>query len=79
MSCERRRGLEKSYAGADPPDTWGRPPSWVIGRPDGIGRAMSDKSQRSRRGTGDGMFTHGKLTQHEKPHAVSCVNSTGRP
>ena len=29
---------------------------------------MSDKSQRSRRGTSDGMFAQGELTQHEKPH-----------
>ena len=49
MSCERRQGLEKSYAGADPSDTWGRPPSLGNRRPVGIGRATSDKSQRSRR------------------------------
>jgi hypothetical protein len=79
MSCERCQGLEKSYAGADPSDTWGRPPLLVIGRPVGIGRATSDKSQRSRRGKGDGMLTNGELTQHEKPHVVSRVNSTGFP
>ena len=50
MSCERYRGLEKSYAGADPSDIWGRPPSLEIGRPVEIGRATSDISQRSCRG-----------------------------
>jgi hypothetical protein len=79
MSCERWRGLEKSYAGADPSDTWGRPPSLEIGRPVGIGRAKSDKSQRSRRGISDGMFAHGEPTQHEKPHVGESRELNRKP
>ena len=31
---------------------------------------MSDLNQRSHRGNGNGMSTHGKRMQHEKPQAV---------
>jgi hypothetical protein len=38
----------------------------------GIGRPMSDLTQRSHRGNGNGMSTHGRRLQHGKPHAAEA-------
>ena len=38
----------------------------------GIGRPMSDLTQRSHRGNGNGMSTHGRYLQHGKPRAVEA-------
>jgi hypothetical protein len=55
---------------ADPPLSRGRPPSLTTRETGGIGRPTSDLSQRSHRGSGDGMLTHGNSMQHEKPRSV---------
>lgn len=38
----------------------------------GIGRPMSDPTQRSHRGNGNGMSTHGRRLQHGKPHSAEA-------
>ena len=53
--------------GADPPFNRGRPPSLANRETGGIGRPMSDLTQRSHRGNGNGMSTHGRHLQHGKP------------
>ena len=56
-----------SDVGADPLTGWGRPSSLANRETGGIGRPMSDLTQRSRRGNGNGMSTQGEHTQHGKP------------
>ena len=67
VTCsEHRAGLERFNVGADPPSYRGRPPSLV--RTEGPRLLIpNDPIQRSHRGNGDGMSTHGKLLQHGKP------------
>jgi len=38
----------------------------------GIGRPMSDLTQRSHRGNGNGMSTNGRYLQHGKPHSAEA-------
>lgn len=56
-----------SAVGADPIMGRGRPSSLANRETGGIGRPMSDLTQRSHRGKGNGMSTQGKHTQHGKP------------
>ena len=73
-ASECRAGLERVNVGADPPVYWGRPPSLGKGETGGIGRPMSDQTQRSHRGIGSGMSTIGRRQQHGKPcSAEECV------
>lgn len=58
--------------GADPILARGRPSSLENRETGGIGRPMSDLTQRSHRGIGNGMSTQGKRTQHGKPHLVEA-------
>ena len=67
---ERRAGLEKGDAGADPARIWGRPPLW---------KSLNDKAPRSRRGSGDGMLAHGNVTEHGKPQRWRCVTVNRTP
>jgi hypothetical protein len=74
---ERRAGLEKGNAEADPPELRGRPPPRASSLARAIGQ--SDRMRRFRRGNGDGMHVHGDLTQHGKPETVEGVTSNRRP
>jgi hypothetical protein len=66
-ASEHRAGLERFNVGADPPIYRGKPPSLV--NTEGLRPPhLNDLIQRSHRGIGDGMSTHGKLLQHGKPH-----------
>jgi hypothetical protein len=56
-----------SDVGADPLTGWARPSSLANRETGGIGRPMSDLTQRSHRGNGNGMSTQGKHMQHGKP------------
>jgi len=61
-----------SDVGADPLTGWGRPSSLANRETGGIGRPMSDPTQRSHRGNGNGMSTHGRRLQHGKPLSVEA-------
>ena len=60
VTCsERRAGLEKGNAEADPPEFRGRPPP--------LGKANDASTQRFRRGSGDGMCAEGSCATREAP------------
>ena len=69
-ASERRAGLETINVGADPALTRGRPLSLASRETGGIGRPMSDPTQRSHRGNDDGMPGAGDRKQHGKPQVV---------
>ena len=59
---ERWAILEKDDAQADP--------NTLSGKADTAGEANEAGTQSLRRGSGDGMYTQGRRTQHGKPHGV---------
>jgi hypothetical protein len=71
-ASECRAGLERFNVGADPPLYRGRPSSLASRETGGIGRPMSDPTQRSHRGKGNGMRAHGRPLQHGKPRSTEA-------
>ena len=65
--------------GADPAASRGRPTSLGERATVGIGRPTSDPTQRSHRGSDDGMPVHGDLTEHGKPQAAGARGSDRQP
>ncbi len=68
-ASERRAGLEKANVGADPPLITGK--AAVAGEL-GVTPREATRTQRSHRGSGDGMSAQEIQTQHGKPQAVGA-------
>src|SRR5262249_43598953 len=70
-ASERRAGLGTGDVGADPPECRGRPLS--------LDKTNDLRNQRSHRGKGEGMHTHGEPTQHGKPQRWQRVTVNRKP